>query len=98
MLNQLKRNYRYPSALFIAIVIFTCPAWSQRVERTIQTWRPVHYSVAIAFNEQFSEIKASTEIDLEILKPSVDRIEIQFGDLAIDSWMLQANPSQFHRQ
>jgi aminopeptidase N len=98
MLNQLKRNSRYPSALFIAILLFTCPAWSQRVERAIQTWRPVHYAVAIAFNEQFSEIKASTEIELEILKPSVDRIEIQFGELAIDSVMLQAKPAQFQRQ
>jgi aminopeptidase N len=98
MPNQLKHNSVYASVLFISIVLFTCPAWSQRVERTIQSWRPVHYSVNIAFNEQFSEIKASTEIDVEILKPSVDRIDIQFGELAVDSVMLQAKPARFQRQ
>src|SRR6267143_1456028 len=47
------------SALFV-------PA--QRRERTIETWKPRHYDVAISFNEQLNEISsARTEIDLEVL-------------------------------
>jgi len=71
--------------LFAALVFFA-PALGQRRERLIDTWKPLHYDVAITLDNQLTEIaKARTEISGLILKDNVEAIDLDFGSLEIDS-------------
>ncbi len=71
---------------------------AQRRERTIETWKPRHYDVAISFNEQLTEISsARTEIDLEVLAANLSRIDLDFGVMPIDSVLVSGSPVRFSR-
>src|SRR5437867_4238088 len=71
---------------------------AQRRERTVNQWKPVHYDVNLVFDDQLSQIKsARTEINVEILENSVTRIDLDFGDLPIDSVKINDAPVRFDR-
>ena len=85
--------------LFLFLFLCLIPvANAQRRERTVDTWKPVHYDVSISFNDQLSEISsAKTEITLQVLKPSLSRIDLDFGELPIDSVLVSGQPARFER-
>jgi aminopeptidase N len=86
--------------LFLFTVVFISATFvpAQRVERTITTWKPLHYDVAISFNEQLSEISsARTEIDLEVRAANLSRIDLDFGEMPIDSVSVAGSPARFSR-
>ncbi|HJY30487.1 MAG TPA: M1 family metallopeptidase, partial [Pyrinomonadaceae bacterium] len=63
--------------------------------RLIDTWRPIHYLVNIALNEQLSEItSASVRINVSIVKPT-RTIDLDFGDLTIDGATLNSTSVPF---
>jgi aminopeptidase N len=71
---------------------------AQRRERTITNWKPLHYDVAISLNEQLTEISsARTEINLEVLAANLSRIELEFGQMPIDSVSVSGLPTRFDR-
>ncbi len=87
--------FRAACGFFVALVFIT-PALAQRRERLIDTWKPLHYDVAITLNDQLTEIaKARTEITAEILKDNVGLIDLDFGSLAIDSVTIADHPAYF---
>src|SRR6266542_1508770 len=66
-----------------------------RRERVIDTWRPLHYSVNITFNDGLSEIlQARTEIKAVALK-SISQIDLDFGDMMLDSIMVNYQVTKF---
>ena len=69
----------------LLVLVAACGARGQRVERSIDDWRPTHYSVAVTLNPSLTEITAETDIDLEVMNAELKQIEVQFGDLTIDS-------------
>jgi aminopeptidase N len=74
------------------------PIFAQRRERTIESWKPLHYDVNLTFNEQLTEISAArTDISLEVLKQDVTKIDLDFGEMAIDSISIAGAPVQFDR-
>ena len=84
-------NIRLKSLLSLVLLLCST-AVAARVERVVDTWRPTHYLVNITLNEQLSEItSASARIYVSILKPT-DTIDLDFGDLTIDSATLNSNP------
>ena len=85
--------------LFLFLFLCLIPvANAQRRERTVDTWKPVHYDVSISFNDQLSEISsAKTEITLQVLKPNLSRIDLDFGELPIDSVLVSGQPARFER-
>jgi aminopeptidase N len=86
--------------LFLFTVVFISATFvpAQRVERTITTWKPLHYDVAISFNEQLSEISsARTEIDLEVRAANLSQIDLDFGEMPIDSVSVAGSPALFSR-
>lgn len=90
--------FRAVCGLFAALV-FTTPALAQRRERLIDTWKPLHYEVAITLNDQLTEIaKARTEISVEVLAPNLTRIDLDFGEMAIDSVSVLGQPAHFERR
>lgn len=84
----------------IATSVLTAVSVSaQRHERVVDTWKPLHYDVTIAFNDQLSEINnARTRIDLEILKPNVSSVDLDFGDMPIDSVNAMGVTTRYERK
>ena len=73
-------------------------AAAQRQERTISAWKPLHYDVSLTFNEQLTEIAwARTEITLQILKLGLRAIDLDFGEMPIDSVMVSGSAARFER-
>lgn len=98
MPNHKLRNLQ--RAVFVALFIFlsALSTVGQRRERTIESWKPLHYDVSLTFNEQLTEISsARTEIALEVLKPNVTKIDLDFGEMAIDSVVIAGAAAQFDR-
>ena len=85
--------------LFVFLFLCLLPvADAQRGERTVDTWKPVHYDVSISFNDRLSDIpSARTEIALQVLKPNVTKIDLDFGDLPIDAVLVSGQPARFER-
>lgn len=87
--------------IFLLVSLIVCPfssSYAARVERLIDTWQPQHYSVNITLNDQLSEItSASARIDVVILKPTT-LIDLDFGDLTVDSVTLDSKPASFTHQ
>src|SRR5690349_9028250 len=74
------------------------PLSAQRVERTVTTWKPLHYDIDIAFDDQLSEFKsARAQITVEVLAQRLTKIDLDFGDMPIDSVMVGGKPAQTER-
>jgi len=95
--SQVRKVGLPPLFLFLFLCLIPV-ANAQRRERTVDTWKPVHYDVSISFNDQLSEISsAKTEITLQVLKPNLSRIDLDFGELPIDSVLVSGQPARFER-
>jgi aminopeptidase N len=85
-------------ALFLfAIVLSATCAQAQRRERTISTWKPLHYDVSVTFDDRLSQISsAKTEITLQVLA-RVKKIDLDFGDMAVDSVSVSGKPARYEQ-
>jgi aminopeptidase N len=87
--------------LLIITAIVLCSALSvfaQRRERIVDTWKPLHYDVNLSFNDQLTEItSARTDVLLEVLAPNLRKVDFDFGDLPIDSVLIEGAPVRFDR-
>lgn len=87
----------YLQILFLLLVVLNplSVSYAVRVERLIDTWQPKHYLVNITLNDQLSEITSATaRIDVLVLKPTA-LIDLDFGDLTIDSVTLDSKTLSF---
>lgn len=72
---------------------------AQRRERVVESWRPIHYDVALTFNDQLTEISgARTEITLEVLAANLTKIDLDFGEMPIDAVTIAGSPARFERK
>src|SRR2546423_389882 len=79
----------------IALLVFS--TFGQRRERTVDTWKPIHYDVDLTFNDQVTEFtSARTTISLEVLGPT-NKIDLDFADLPIDSVSVAGKSSRYER-
>src|SRR5689334_8714303 len=83
-------------SVFLLLVLNPCTvSYAVRVERSVDTWRPEHYLLNIALDDQLSEISSATaRIDIVILKPTLV-IDLDFGELTVDSVTLDSKPIRF---
>jgi aminopeptidase N len=96
---SLKRASRPP--LFAVLFLWLAPflVVAQRHERIVDAWKPLHYDVAISFNDQLNEISsARTEITVEVLARNLTAIELDFSDLPVDSVGVSGQPAPFERK
>ena len=81
--------------LIALFVLFAPRVFSQRQERVINSWRPLHYDVNLSFNDQLNEItSARTEVSGVILKDT-ETIDLDFGRMEIDSITIGGRPAYF---
>src|ERR1041384_2603446 len=84
-----------PKSVLFVVLLLCSSAVAARVERVIDKWRPTHYLVNITLNDQLSEITSATaRIDISILK-ATGTIDLDFGDLTVDSVSLNSNTVEF---
>ena len=81
--------------LIALFVLFAPRVFSQRQERVINSWRPLHYDVNLSFNDQLNEItSARTEVSGVILKDT-ETIDLDFGRMEIDLITIGGRPAYF---
>src|SRR3989442_4190746 len=87
--------------LFVILLLWFAPSQvgAQRHERIVGAWKPMHYDVAISFNDQLTEISsAQTEITVRVLAVSLTVIDLDFSDLPVDSVAVSGQPAAFERK
>src|SRR5438128_8216386 len=94
-----KNNHRRHIRLVLSVILVlaaTLSVAAQRRERTVDSWRPLHYDVDLSFNDQLSEItSARTAIQGTIIKGGQDKIDLDFGTMEIDSVSADGHQAMF---
>jgi aminopeptidase N len=88
-------------SLVLALLLLTSftLALAERHERVVDSWRPTHYNVTLTLNDQLTEItRAQTEIDITILKGQLGTLDLDFGEMPVDSVMVKNSPARFEQQ
>jgi aminopeptidase N len=81
-----------------AFLLLTPSAFATRTERLLDGWRPTNYRVSLAFNNNLTEITAAkAEITIVSLKDSLSNIELDFGDMPIDSVSVDNRVASYQR-
>ena len=93
------QTYTRRIVFLLALLFLVGPsALAQRQERTIQGWKPLHYDVELNFDDQLSGLtSARTRISVEVLSQTLNTIDLDFGDLPIDSVLVSDKPARFER-
>jgi aminopeptidase N len=64
----------------------------------VSTWRPINYDVVLSLDDKLSDItKARVEINVQVLKNSLNVIDLDFGDLSVDAVTLDGQTVKFER-
>ncbi|HEX8492643.1 MAG TPA: M1 family metallopeptidase [Pyrinomonadaceae bacterium] len=82
--------------LFLLLLITVAPVWAERRERRIDAWKPVNYDIALVLDDQLTEIKsARTDITILVLKDSPGTIDLDFGEMEVESVAVGSQPTRF---
>jgi aminopeptidase N len=89
----------FPLAAILFLLCLPLSLSAQRRERVVDSWRPVHYDVALTFNNRLTEISAArTEITVEVLATTLTRIDLDFGEMPVDAVLIAGSPVRFERK
>lgn len=84
--------------LFILTIALATNINATRLERVIDSWKPVHYNVNITLNEQLTQIvSAQAQVDIDALK-DLSHVVLDFGELTTDSVTLAGKPLSFQHR
>jgi aminopeptidase N len=86
--------------LLLVLILISSGSWSYatRRERLIDSWKPLHYNVSLVFDDQLSEItRATAEVTILSLKDNLSLIDLDFGELPVDSIKVNNETAQFER-
>lgn len=73
-------------------------SFATRTERLIDSWKPMNYNVSLTLNDRLTEItSAKAEIAILSLKNSLTRIDLDFGELPIDSVTVNTHAAPYER-
>jgi aminopeptidase N len=87
--------------MLVALVLLSSLtiAVAGRHERAVETWRPLHYDVSLTFNDGLSEITtARTVVNILILKDEVKTIDLDFGEMPVDSINVGSAAAHYERR
>jgi aminopeptidase N len=92
---------RSASRLLFIVLYVVCssiPGLARRQERLIDTWKPIHYDISLTLNTSLTEISsARADIQVSALK-ELSLIDLDFGNLTVDSVSLNDAPVPFVRR
>jgi aminopeptidase N len=79
-------------------LVFVPASFATRTERLINEWKPTNYRVSLTFNNSLTEITAAkAEITIVSLKDSLSNIDLDFGELPIDSVSVDNRVASYQR-
>ncbi len=82
-------------ATLVLVVLVTC-TFATRRERLIESWKPINYKVTIVLDDQLTAITSGkAEITIQSLKDNLSLIDLDFGELVVDSVTVDAQESRF---
>ena len=87
-------------ALLLALFVFATLTFAraERHERVVDTWRPLHYDVSLTLNDGLTEItRAETKINIQVIKGQLNAIELDFGQMTVDSVKVTNTPVRFEQ-
>ena len=88
---------RVVSILMLTVLVLSC-AFAARRERLIESWKPLHFNIAIALDDRLTQItKATAEITIQAVKDNVAIIDLDFGELLVDSVSVDGTAAHFER-
>jgi aminopeptidase N len=92
-----KKRFHLVFAAALAIV-FVTQSFAARAERLIDGWKPTNYNVSLSFNDSLTEITtARVAITILSLKDSLSQIDLDFGELAVDSVTVNNQSASYQR-
>jgi aminopeptidase N len=88
-----------PALLLILILsCFVTQAVAVRHERLIDSWKPVNYHVSLIFSDRLSELtSAKAEITVLSLKDTLSQIDLDFGEMPVDSVTVNNQATPYDR-
>jgi len=90
-----------PRALVLAALLVALQTFSlaERRERLIEGWRPLHYEVALTFDDRLSQLtSARTDITVQLIKEGVAALDLDFGELPVDAVRVNGATAPFRRE
>ena len=85
-------------AAVLLVLAASALALAERQERTVDAWRPTHYEVELTLNDQLTEItKAETDVTILVMKGPLRTIDLDFGQMTVDSVRLGNRPVHFEQ-
>jgi len=87
------------TVVIISLLAFAAlPTFAQRRERIVTSWKPLHYDVTLAFDDQLTEFSsARTQVTVQILAPRLTKVDFDFGEMPIDSVTVAGKPARYER-
>ena len=94
LVNMLRRSFVLAALLLSLFAL----ALAERRERAVDAWRPIHYDVSLKLNDQLTEIThAETKINIQVLKGPLNVIDLDFGQMTVDSVKVMDVPVRFEQ-
>jgi aminopeptidase N len=94
-----RQGFAAPLRLLLLVTLCSNAVVAERRERLVENWRPLHYDVTLAFdNELASLTRAETKLDALVLRDDLAVIDLDFGALTIDSLSVGGRPARYERQ
>ncbi|HUS11167.1 MAG TPA: M1 family metallopeptidase [Pyrinomonadaceae bacterium] len=92
-----RKRFHLVFAAALAIV-FVTESFAARAERLIDGWKPTNYNVSLSFNDSLTEITtARAAITILSLKDSLSQIDLDFGELEVDSVTVNNQHASYQR-
>ena len=89
-----------PRVLLLALILVSAftSALAERRERIVSAWRPLHYEITLTLNNPLTEItEARADITVLVLKNQLAVLDLDFGELAVDSVVVGSQPARYER-
>src|SRR5215211_7755218 len=87
-------------SLILALLLTAACAQAVAVrrERLVDAWRPVHYDITLRLDDQLTELaSARAALDVEVLKGPLAAVDLDFGELTVDSVTVGGAPARFEQ-
>lgn len=87
-----------PALPLLLFLVLVPSSFAARTERLLDAWKPTNYNVALSFNNNLTEItSARAEITIVSLKDSLANIDLDFGELPVDSVSVNGQIAAYQR-
>ena len=96
--NSLVVTLRRSLILALFFLTTSTPALAERREHIVEGWHPTHYDITLTLNDQLSEItSARTAISIAVLKGPLSMLDLDFGEMLVDSVTVSNSPARFEQ-